>query len=190
MEDIHPDLVKTASGNKIIGIICVAIASIIVIAAITISIMFAFNWFPYQLTDYVKTSITFLSHTGLIIAFILYAGAWFLMYRSINWFKQSTKIFNTVEPVKMMAAIKLEKSRENKEVIVILTDDNKKVHLYMYFPAWDIEDLTECEVEVFKSDDNDPIVVKTPNGILWPYPPIVKQAAAAESKSQIISGRN
>ncbi len=173
MEDIHPDLVHTAAGNKMIGMICMAIAIIIVLIAISISVMFAFNLLP-ALSEEAKLSITSYAHTGLIAAAVLAAGGWLMLIKSISWFRQSTKIFNESTPVVMHALLKVEIARENKDVLVELTNGENKINICMYYPKWDISELTECEVEVYKTDEPGPIILKTPSGLLWPYPGIVK----------------
>jgi hypothetical protein len=174
MEDIHPELHRIASVNKIIGIICLAIAIILVLAAISISIMYAFNFFS-QYSEDLKLAISNYSQSALIVAFILGVGAWLMLVKSLNWFKQSTKVLTEAEPVKMNAVIKTEESKENREVVIELADGEKTIKLYMYYPAWPLEKVSECEVEVFKSDEPGPIIIRTSEGILWPYPGIVKQ---------------
>ncbi len=174
MEDIHSDLVNTASGNKMIGVVCFSVAGVIVLMAVTVSVIFSFHLFPWQLTENEKDLITNYAQSGLIIAIILSIGAWFMMIKSLKWFRLATKIFNEAEPVKMNAIIKSEKTRETKDVEVELADGEKKIVLFMYYPNWDVESLTDSEVDVFKNEENEPIVVKTSMGILWPYPPVVK----------------
>lgn len=174
MEDIHPELVNTASANKIIGIICLSVAIIIVLAAISVSVLYAFNFFP-PLHETWKEAISNYSQSGLIIAFILGVGAWLMLVKSLNWFRESTKVLTEAEPVKMKAVIKTAESRENKDVNVELTDGEKIIKLCMYYPAWNLEKVSECEVEVFKCNESGPVIIKTSEGILWPYPGIVKQ---------------
>ena len=171
MQDIHPDLRAVARGNQIIGIIC-AVGCVLGAAGVVFFSLQALHGGGIG-SQGQSPSSSWAWFFGIFAA-ILALAAWAFLVFSLRWYRRATWVQAHVTPEPMQCTLLVEKAREKQEVTAELTlpdSDTTLPRLGMLWPRWPATPLTDVSVSVYRDPQpKGPVVIETPQGLLWPFP--------------------